>query len=230
MRAYVINLEERVDRWQSVEAQASTLALPLVKIKAVTINDLSASDTYVAPGVAATWKSHQLAMSTFLESREDYGLILEDDFLITHLWDKDWLDIALSTKPDFFQFGYLVTGPIDLIDLHLHNLLDRGLKLLFRTSQYSNLIKRRFGNRLLVREQEGIKSQIVPNDIRAGGQAYLVSRKFAEAAQFMNSPAFTSADGMFMALGDVRSFKMCRSRKSLINQTDSVTSVDQRYL
>jgi hypothetical protein len=91
-------------------------------------------------------------------------------------------------------------------------------------------ISRRFGNRLLVKEQSGLGWNIVPNNVRAGGQAYVVSRRFAEASQHMNAPAFISTDGMYMALGDVRSFRMFRFRKSIIDQTNSVTSVQQRYL
>lgn len=194
------------------------------------MNSLLEDDLYVAPGVAATWKSHQFAMAKFIESNEAFAVILEDDFLITEKWNLGQLNIALDLQPDFFQFGYLVTGPLDRIDLHLKNTFDLVLKLLQKACTVSKYLNRRFGTRLLVKEQVGLPNTILPNNIRAGGQAYLVSRKFALAAQQMNSPAFTSADGMFMTLGDVRSFRMFRFRKSLINQTDSVTSVSQRYL
>jgi hypothetical protein len=169
-------------------------------------------------------------MLTFLQSEDQHGLILEDDFLVTKSWNLDLLELALTTNPDFFQFGFLVTGPVDRVNLKLNNFQDLFLKLLLRLAGLSSLIGKKFGNRLLVSEQKGLDWKIVPNNIRAGGQAYVVSRQFAVAAQHMNTPAFTSADGMFMTLGDVRSFKMFRFRKSIIDQTDSVTSVQQRYL
>ena len=230
MHAYVINLESRVDRWSSVENQASFLNIPILRVEAINMNSLTPDDCYVAAGVAATWKSHQKAMLAFLESEDQHALILEDDFLVTKSWNLDLLDLALRTNPDFFQLGFLKTGPVDQVNLKLINFQDVFLKLLFRLAGFSPQIGKKFSHRLLVSEQRGLAWNIIPNNVRAGGQAYIVSRQFAHAAQHMNTPAFTSADGMFMTLGDVRSFKMFRFRKSVIDQTDSVTSVQQRYL
>ncbi len=200
-------------------------------MEAVNKGDLDGtSPTFVASGVAATWKSHQLAMATFLETSDEYGLIMEDDFLLMRSWNVGRVSRVIDLGPDFFQFGYLVTSPIDRLELILANSMDVFLKVLNKVCSLSNNLQKKLGSRLLLVEQKGLPLNIVPNDIRAGGQAYLVSRKFAEASRFMNTPAFTSADGMFMTLGDVRSFRMFRFRKVLIAQSNSPTSVDKRYL
>jgi GR25 family glycosyltransferase involved in LPS biosynthesis len=231
VRAYVINLKNRVDRWDSVIKQSDKLGLPIVRINAFSKHDLQNMDTnFVAPGVAATWKSHQLAMATFLETSDEYALILEDDFSVTKSWNFKDLNQVLELCPDFFQFGYLVTSQIDRLELIAANTFDLFLKSLKNLCSVSQRLNRKFGSRLLIQEQDGVSLNFVPNDIRAGGQAYLVSRRFAEAAKYMNTPAFTSADGVFMSLGDVRSFRMYRSRRSLIVQTNSPTSVEQRYI
>lgn len=230
MHAYVINLKSRLDRWDSVLAQSAKLDIPIVRVNAIEMESLSEQNLFVASGVAATWQSHQLAMATFLDSGEKYGVILEDDFFVTKSWSKTMFELALRVDPDFFQLGYLITSPLDRIELFFNDLFDRILKLLSKLCSFSVLLNKRLGGRLLIREQKLIPWNVVPNDIRAGGQAYLVSRKFALASKYMNTPSFTSADGMFISLGDVRSFRMFRFRKSLINQTDSVTSVHQRYL
>jgi GR25 family glycosyltransferase involved in LPS biosynthesis len=230
VRAYVINLKSREDRWDSVAIQADKLGVPIVRVDAIELGSLSEQNLFVASGVAATWKSHQLAMSIFLDSGEKYGIILEDDFLLTESWTTSAIEKALKVNPDFFQLGYLVTSSLDRLELIFNNLFDRCLKLLSNLCSFSILLNRRFGGRLLIREQESLPWDVIPNEIRAGGQAYLVSRKFALASKFMNTPPFTSADGMFISLGDVRTFRMFRFRKSLINQTDSMTSVHQRYL
>jgi hypothetical protein len=52
-------------------AQSSKLQLPIVRIDAVEMKTLASQELYVAAGVAATWQSHQLAMSIFLESGEE---------------------------------------------------------------------------------------------------------------------------------------------------------------
>jgi len=231
VRAYVINLKSRDDRWASVLQQTQKLGLPITRVEAVNKGDLDGtSPTFVASGVAATWKSHQLAMATFLETSDEYGLIMEDDFLLMRSWNVGRISRVIDLGPDFFQFGYLVTSPIDRLELILANSMDVFLKVLNKVCSLSNNLQRKLGSRLLLVEQKGLPLNIVPNDIRAGGQAYLVSRKFAEASKFMNTPAFTSADGMFMTLGDVRSFRMFRFRKVLIAQSNSPTSVDKRYL
>jgi hypothetical protein len=138
--------------------------------------------------------------------------------------------MALNVNPDFFQLGFLVTSPQDRLDLMVSNLIDLFLKLFCRLSNSFPQLSKKYGHRLLVQEQTGLSLNIVANDIRAGGQAYLVSRKFALASKYMNTPPFTSADGMFISLGDLRSFRMFRFRGSLINQTQSKSSVQQRYL
>jgi hypothetical protein len=211
-------------------AQSAKLDIPIVRVNAIEMESLSEQNLFVASGVAATWQSHQLAMATFLDSGEKYGVILEDDFFVTKSWSKTMFELALRVDPDFFQLGYLITSPLDRIELFFNDSFDRILKLLSKLCSFSVLLNKRLGGRLLIREQKLIPWNVVPNDIRAGGQAYLVSRKFALASKYMNTPSFTSADGMFISLGDVRSFRMFRFRKSLINQTDSVTSVHQRYL
>jgi GR25 family glycosyltransferase involved in LPS biosynthesis len=231
MRAYIINLKNRVDRWDSALSQLDNLGLPVTRVEACNSNDLKGRDSqFVAEGVAATWKSHQLAMQKFLDTSDEFGLIMEDDFLLTNSWESKKISQVLALNPDFVQFGYLVTSPIDWLELRVASFFDVFLKMLNRLCSYSSRINNSLGERRLVLEQEDVPWYLVANDIRAGGQAYLVSRKFAEASKYMNTPAFTSADGVFMSLGDVRSFRMYRWRKSLINQTNSPTSVEKRYI
>ena len=69
MKAFVINLSARKDRWENVENQSLALGLTCVRINAIESRELpTGSDDYVTPGVAAIWMSHQLAMFEFLES------------------------------------------------------------------------------------------------------------------------------------------------------------------
>jgi hypothetical protein len=84
--------------------------------------------------------------------------------------------------------------------------------------------------RLLIKEQEGVPWGVVPNNIRAGGQSYIVSRNFARASSEMNTPVFNTTDCFYISLGDVRTFRMLRTRKNFVKQTKSSTSVNQRYV
>ena len=106
MIAYVINLFDRTDRWAQVESQKSRLGIEIIRVDAVSISsDLMQTEKFAAPGVAATWKSHQKAMAKFLESNNDYCLILEDDFKVLRPNRFDYENYMQLLKLDFLQLG-----------------------------------------------------------------------------------------------------------------------------
>lgn len=231
MKAYVINLSDRADRWHSVMTQKAFLGFEVVRVEAVTKESIPESiGKYVASGVAATWESHKLAMREFLKSSDEFGIILEDDFKLTTRWKRfDWKFLE-SLTPDFYQLGYLITSPLDRGYFIIFEFWDISLKVLVRLTKYLHIGFFGVGHRRLVQEQANMPWGLVPNNIRAGGQCYIVSRKFAAAAQEMNTPAFNTTDGFFSSLGDVRTFKMYRSRYNYVKQSDSPSSVHQRFL
>jgi GR25 family glycosyltransferase involved in LPS biosynthesis len=231
MNAYVINLANRPDRWQSVMQQSDVLALNIVKVHAISTDDINcASERFVAPGVAATWKSHQLAMRIFLESGDEFGLILEDDFLLSKSWREFDLTLAKKVRADFLQVGFLITSPLDFFKYVLDEVWDYSIKFLREMSRIPFFRDLPVFKRLLITEQVGVPWNVVPNNIRAGGQSYIVSRNFAQASVEMNTPVFNTTDCFYISLGDVRTFRMVRTRKNFIKQTNSFTSVRQRYI
>lgn len=225
MKAYVINLDSRVDRWTDVKAQSSQLGIEIIRISAVTYETVSPSP-FVTRVIAATWQSHQRAMKSFLESGDDFGLIMEDDFVISRALDLKGFDLHSTLRSDFFQLGFLITGPTDRIQVLVNGLVDSSLKCLRFVSKGAKSLK----GKLLIREQFGIPYNVVCNDIRPGAHAYIVSREFARAAQEINSPEFLSADAVFMSMGWMRSFKMLRLRKSAFGQSESQTSITERFI
>ncbi len=229
MKAYVINLDSRSDRWNSVLAQEKNLALPLVRVPAVSTNEVSSSE-FTTLAVNATWGSHQRAMRLFLASNDEYGLILEDDFILSPSWSKTTLDRFQTLGCDFLQVGYLITTPLDLIEIKLKSTVDLALKLLNKLTSMGLIPKSWFGDRLLVMEQDNVPFSFVCNDIRPGAHGYIVSRRFAMASQQFNNPVILSTDALFMALGWMRTFKFMRIRKSVISQSDSATSITERFL
>lgn len=231
MKAYVINLDSRPDRWDSVERQSDRLGLDVVRISAVSITDVDKDlECFVAPGVSATWKSHQQAMKVFLDTGDKYGLILEDDFLLASAWDKLNLVLPENLQADFLQIGFLITSPLDACRYLLDELWDLSIKTLHVFSHISILGKQSFFQRLLIQEQSGVPWAVIPNNIRAGGHSYFVSRKFALASTKMNTPVFNTTDGYYISLGDVRTFRMFRTRRNYIRQSNSSSSVTQRFL
>jgi hypothetical protein len=225
VKAYVINLDSRVDRWTDVKAQSSQLGIEIVRISAVTHETVSPSP-FVTRVIAATWQSHQRAMGSFLESDDDFGLIMEDDFVMSRGFELKGFDLHSTLRSDFFQLGFLITGPTDRIQVLVNGYVDASLKFLRFASKGAKNLK----GKLLIREQFGIPFNVVCNDIRPGAHAYIVSREFARAAQKINSPEFLSADAVFMSMGWMRSFKMLRLRKSVFGQSKSQTSITERFI
>lgn len=230
MRAYVVNLNDRGDRWNSVLSQQNLLGLEIVRVEAVSkIQITESEEPFVAPGVSATWKSHQKAMRLFLDSDEEFGLIMEDDFLIKGNFNRHFAHIRKYEDFDFIQLGILKPSCTSGIALLTSNARDKFLKFLCKITSLKHLQPSLIQNRVLIHEQQGVPFFLVCSDVRAGGQAYLVSRNFATAAQKMNQPAFLSTDGVYMSIGGMRSFRMFRVRKSIVDQTDSPTSVEKRF-
>ena len=229
MKAYVINLDSRSDRWADVIAQNESLGLEIHRVSAVAVDSVVASP-YVTRVIAATWQSHQKAMKLFLESSQEYALIMEDDFVLSNRWRPELLHLSTALGADFLQVGFLITNSVDRIQITMNGIFDCLLKVLRKMANLSGFIGNRLGNRLLIREQSGIPFEIVCNDIRPGAHAYIISRAFAQAALQINSPEFLSADAVYMSMGGMRSFKLLRFRRSLIGQSNSETSITERFL
>ena len=231
MQLYVLNLANRNDRWASVKHQSEVYGFSFTRIDAVDMASLDARFCdFMPPGVVATWKSHQLAFSRLLESSDDLCLIFEDDFVLNGKSKRIIESIAReSVDFDFLQVGFLVTSFFEKFDVFFHNLVDLSKKILCVVSTRYNKFSF-YSKKLSVREQTNVPTKIVLNDIRAGGHAYMVSRRFAQAGLEMNHPVFFSTDGVYMALGKSRAFKMGRFRKSLVSQSDSPTSVVKRFI
>lgn len=228
---YVINLEQRTDRWDSVLSESLKNELGLTRVDAIVASSIDASECiYMPPGVVATWKSHQSAFREFLSTSDPYCLILEDDFVVPRMTRKLYTVLQEGYESfDFIQVGFLITSKIEYIDFKFQNWFDISKKF-FSFEFFRFGIMEYLSNKLTISEQIGVPFELVLNDIKAGGHAYIISRRFAEAGLKMNEPVFFSTDGVFMALGKSRSFKMARFRKSIIDQTNSPTSVSQRFI
>lgn len=229
MKAYVINLDSRSDRWADVISQSSRLGLEICRIPAVT-SETAVFSPFVKQVIAATWQSHQKAMQIFLESNDEFALIMEDDFVLSNRWKPELLHYCTALRADFLQVGFLITNSIDRVQIFLNGTLDAFLKILSKIARFLGFVGGRLRNKLLIREQLGIPFNIVCNDIRPGAHAYVVSRDFAKAALQINSPEFLSADAVYMSMGWMRSFKLLRFRESLVGQSNSKSSITERFL
>jgi GR25 family glycosyltransferase involved in LPS biosynthesis len=229
MKAFVINLQSRTDRWEEVCRQRELLGVEIYRVEALTEQN-SVSSPFVTGVISATWQSHQRALKEFLQTSDDFAFILEDDFILLRNWDLENLQICEEFNVDFLQLGFLITNLIDRIQFTLNQFVDLTLKLLNRITYHLPYLTPRLSSKLTVREQSGIPFRLVLNDIRPGAHAYIVSRRFAEAALKINSPEFLSADAVYISMGWMRSFNMLRMRSSHVGQSNSISSINVRFL
>jgi GR25 family glycosyltransferase involved in LPS biosynthesis len=191
-------------------------------------NSILESDSkYLPPQVVANWRSQCKVFSEFLISTDPYALVLEDDFIIGDLDLKLCLLKMQNSNLDFLQLGYLYNSPLDFFWIKSINIRDALLKSL---SYLSIKMKSRFSTKLLLQEQRQLNFSVVLNHAGAGSHAYIVSRKFAEEMLVINNPVFLAADGLYIAISNLRFLKMGRLRRNKVKQSNSPSSITKRFV
>jgi GR25 family glycosyltransferase involved in LPS biosynthesis len=208
-----------------VERQKTKIPFAITKIEGVSPQMLDINRrAYLDPPVEACFESHLRALAKFIDSGAEFALILEDDFLVSSSLLSVDLNLAAKFDFDFLQIGFLRTTIFQSISILNKNLFDLFYKfgaILIRHGLSPRFLK----TKQLFREQLGVPRKIVLNDIRPGAHAYVVSRKFALAMQDVKGPVFLSVDGLYIALGLIKIFKMGRLRKNLVKQSGSSSSI-----
>lgn len=208
-----------------VERQKTKIPFPITKIAGVSPQMLDVNrQAFLDPPVEACFESHMRALRKFIDSGEEFALILEDDFLVPDSLSSVDLDLVKIFNFDFLQIGFLRTTIFQSISISNKNFFDLFYKFgatLIRLRLSPQFLKMKH----LFQEQIGVPRKIVLSDIRPGAHAYVVSRKFALAMQHINSPVFLSVDGLYIALGQMKLFKMGRLRTNLVKQSGSSSSI-----
>lgn len=222
-------MRSRADRWQEVLKQGNKIDLEIVRVIALEHDLIEAkTEVFATLPIVSIWKSHQKAMQLFLKSKDSHAIIFEDDFNLTKNLNFLIKQICLVADMDFVQLGYLYTSPMQYLSVKTINFTNSILRLLGLLARLNFIGVRFLRDKKLIQDNKNLPFILVPNDIRAGAHAYVISRRFATAAQFFNFPVHLSTDGLYMALGWTRTFKMYRVRKNFIYQTKSPSSVTHR--
>lgn len=91
--AFYINIDARTDRREAMERQLAQLELKVERLSASTPGDVSAeqlerhssaySVPFIGPSHMGCWHSHIRAMRAIVESGAEWGLVLEDDVILS---------------------------------------------------------------------------------------------------------------------------------------------------
>ena len=118
INAYWINLDNRKDRASYCISQLSKIGMKAIRVSAITRSEVgiveNTQNQDYFQGVIACRMSHMKALSAFLSSGHEFGLILEDDFLFLERLKVSELsnirDLMKVMDIQLLQIGFLPKG------------------------------------------------------------------------------------------------------------------------
>ena len=224
---YLINLDERKDRLQESVLQFEKADLVFNRISAEKPCAAFANE-FLTPTVDACWRSHLKTYQQFLETDYEYALILEDDFVINKKIDLEfYIKQMRISHLDLLQIGYLLPGLMNKIRW----LFEEIEKIFFRILYLVSRVKPMHGltSRMRVHEAGSANSEFTLSSFLPGTHAYIINRKLAKSILGANSFVL-SADEFFIALAKMRSHRICRLTFSVISQSNSKPSIEDRFV
>jgi GR25 family glycosyltransferase involved in LPS biosynthesis len=220
----VINLDDRIDRWEHSEKEVAKSLLPPIRVKAIEARSIVPQ--FTSAPVAACWFSHKEAINEFLKTESLYALILEDDFEFKCRVIDQVIVHATESNLDFIQLGFLKTTFKESLKIQIENTYDLLIRIY---GVFERLfLKSETSKKLLVRERKGLSWRYVMYDIRPGAHGYMLNRNAARYILSLNDPVFLSTDDLYKSLGNMRYIRMARLRKSLIRQKVFRSSINPR--
>jgi len=227
--SYLINLDERPDRWDQFRESSSTLAFPVERFSAVKANSIDSQASKLPPPVEACWRSHQEIAKLLLESSARHCFIFEDDLLLNQkslnelnkAWSYDYTGI------DILQIGFCVHSN-RLADRSSYSKQRRFVKLLDKFGLLQWKCPRKFLRRLYGYDFTKLPNAgvlVATSTFELGTHAYIISRKFAEVMLEFNSPTYLPADLALMELAQTGHFASYRLLENLVVQSNSPSSI-----
>jgi hypothetical protein len=168
----VINLKRRPDRLARISAELQKSGLNF-EIQVAVDGQLETQEPkflseFLSKGAIGCWKSHVNAMRRIVESSASFGLILEDDAVLSPVVNDRFLsemtDLMNRNKIDILQIGFIDWSYSKSWNSFLPGLLDFLIDLLKRRG---------------VRDPSGVR--FVPGEFGDSAHAYIVNSRLAEA-------------------------------------------------
>ena len=150
----------------------------------------------------------------FLEFDNFFGNFLD---LRTYLWSylprfdivfRNWVRITRFLLRFLCQTLLLISRQEDIFKMHKLKKLQEYVL-----------------DEVALRKYLGVKVPLIYHSYEAGTHCYLISRNFAKVICESNVPSYLAADLMLMSIAKSRNFAMLRLSKSLVQQSDSTSSI-----
>lgn len=186
----VINLERRQDRREHIDAmleqEGDTVPWRFVRaVDGAEIDMGIGAGNLVDSRTAACWASHQKCFREFLQSSNDFLLILEDDAVLRppsgrlRTEVESWIRIMRDLELAVFQVGFVESDS-------LFQKLKDGL---WKTFRDFDVVKKKF-------------PAVAKHSFLPGTHGYLVSRGGAKALLSLSGPIWLAADALLMNFAD----------------------------
>lgn len=221
--AFVINLDRRRDRLETISAHLDSMGVDFVRWPAVDGADgrnPAVADDLIAPGHAAAVVSHRQVWAAIADGPDEVALILEDDAVLDgeYAWSAVLPELAhgmVNADVGLLQLGFLSFGWRARLAYGASDLLTARARRLNRPGRTEGGLMR------LTPSVDAIAG-----DFRMGTHCYLVQRRAARLLERLNRPAFRHCDVM---LADVArldpsriGWRVARVRRSMAGQASEV--------
>jgi GR25 family glycosyltransferase involved in LPS biosynthesis len=205
----VINLKRRSDRLARISAQLEKAGLKFEVQVAVDGQLETHEPKFISKGAIGSWKSHVNSMRRIVEAKAPFGLILEDDAVLSPIVNDQFLsgmtDLMKRHEIDILQIGFVDW----LYPKSWDSFLTRSLDFMI------DLLKRRG----LV-DSSGVR--FVPGEFKDSAHAYIVNTRLAEAiSDIAPGPPLLPWDdylGLLAKNQMYRDIKIARLVRSVVNQ------------
>lgn len=162
----VINLDRRPDRLAHITTELQKVGLSFEKQTAVDGQLESLQSEFISKGAIGCWKSHVNSMRRLVQANASFGLILEDDVVLSPEVNEKFLsemmDLMGRNQLDLLQIGFIDSQ----YEMSLKSAKSGILEFLI------DLLQRRGA-----KDSSGFR--IVIGDFRSGSHAYLVTARLA---------------------------------------------------
>lgn len=226
---YLINLDSRPDRLSLALSQIEELGLLVTRLSAVEAVGVDVFNGMLTSAQFACWESHLLAMKNVISSGADFGVIIEDDFLVKDFDSvRKILSSALPSKIDLLQIGWIQSGFKEKLLIRLINLETILFTLVAKTCFRSKRIDDIVGSRLRVlRAKYLANSKFIYDDFKSGAHFYTISKKLACEIIELKMVPMIPIDTFFATLALNHKYRIFRLRTSLVIQSNSTSSIKE---
>ena len=224
---YLINLQSRPDRLADARRMFQNLDAGFHRVEAIDANSLRDTNPFLSRPAEACYRSHMEAIKKIAAGTKNFGIIVEDDFEITNVKALHrQLDDVFDIDFDILQIGWLNNMLLDKILIKLQDWEADFFHALYLASKKNNYLKKKIGHRLrVVRNGSEYRRDFVTDNFKSGCHFYVISKNFAKLISDSNIEPIMPIDNLFATLSASRKFRILRTRKSYVTQSDSVSSI-----